>query len=218
MQACLDVTLPYVHQRKQFGIPIGQNQLVQAKLANMHVKLSAARAYTMAAAKAVDEGTIETRDCAGAILFASDRSVECALDTIQCLGGTGYVNEIPAGRLLRDAKVGSLPVNSQYMSIYSHLPVVHNRGRFNGSPANRYRPQFQQRIPELRRLGSVVGVYIYICEFIIHLQAHVLFRRGSERGIEYTYFKIAQNIFGLPTNTMNAPREAFFAFSVGGPK
>ena len=169
MQACLDVTLPYVHQRKQFGIPIGQNQLMQAKLADMHVKLSAARAYTMSAAKAVDEGTIETRDCAGAILFASDRAVECALDTIQCLGGTGYVNEIPAGRLLRDSKVGSLPVCSN-MSVYSHLPALHNRGRFNGNPANRYRAQFQQGIPELRRLGSVVDVYI--CEFIIHIQAH----------------------------------------------
>lgn len=105
MQACLDVTLPYVHQRKQFGQPIGQFQLMQAKLADMHVKLAAARAYTMTAAKQVDEGHIESRDCAGAIMFAAERAVECALDTIQCLGGTGYINEIPAGRLLRDAKV-----------------------------------------------------------------------------------------------------------------
>jgi isovaleryl-CoA dehydrogenase len=112
MQACLDVTLPYVHQRKQFGTPIGQNQLLQAKLADMHIKVSAARAYTMAAAKQVDEGTIETRDCAGAILFASDRAVECALDAIQCMGGMGYMNEMPAGRLLRDAKVGSPSVQS----------------------------------------------------------------------------------------------------------
>lgn len=71
----------------------------------MHTKLSASRAYTLMAAKAVDEGVIETRDCAGAIMFASDRAVECALDTIQCMGGNGYVNELPAGRLLRDAKV-----------------------------------------------------------------------------------------------------------------
>lgn len=105
MQACLDVALPYVHQRKQFGIPIAHNQLIQAKLADMHIKLSAARAYTHAAARAVDEGTIDTKDCAGAILFASDRATECALDTIQCLGGNGYVNELPAGRLLRDAKL-----------------------------------------------------------------------------------------------------------------
>jgi isovaleryl-CoA dehydrogenase len=107
MQACLDVTLPYVHQRKQFGIPIAHNQLIQAKLADMHVKLAAARAYTYAVAKAVDEGVIDTRDCAGAIMFASDRAVECALDTIQCMGGNGYINEIPAGRLLRDSKASS---------------------------------------------------------------------------------------------------------------
>lgn len=106
MQACLDISLPYTHQRKQFGIPIAHNQLLQAKLADMHVKLSAARSYTMATARAVDEGSIHSRDCAGAIMFASDRAVECALDAIQCMGGTGYVNEIPAGRLLRDSKVG----------------------------------------------------------------------------------------------------------------
>lgn len=105
MQACMDITLPYVHQRKQFHTPIAHNQLIQAKLACMHTKLSAARAYTMAAARAVDEGTIETKDCAGAIMFASDRATECALDAIQCLGGNGYVNELPAGRLLRDAKL-----------------------------------------------------------------------------------------------------------------
>ncbi|KAF8543199.1 Isovaleryl-coenzyme A dehydrogenase [Trichophaea hybrida] len=112
MQACLDVTFPYVHQRKQFGIPIAHNQLIQAKLADMHVKLAAARAYTYAAAKAVDEGVIETRDCAGAIMFASDRAVECALDTIQCMGGNGYINEIPAGRLLRDSKLYTIGAGS----------------------------------------------------------------------------------------------------------
>ncbi|RPB05250.1 acyl-CoA dehydrogenase NM domain-like protein [Choiromyces venosus 120613-1] len=108
MQAALDITLPYVHQRKQFGIPIAHNQLIQAKLADMHVKLSAARAYTFAAAKRVDEDPeagIDTKDCAGAILFAADRATECALDAIQCLGGSGYVNEVAAGRLLRDAKL-----------------------------------------------------------------------------------------------------------------
>ncbi|KAI5843432.1 acyl-CoA dehydrogenase/oxidase [Morchella snyderi] len=106
MQACLDIALPYVHQRQQFNMPIAHNQLIQAKLADMHTKLSAARAYTLAAARAVDEGTgIDTKDCAGAIMFASDRATECALDAIQCLGGNGYVNELPAGRLLRDAKL-----------------------------------------------------------------------------------------------------------------
>lgn len=105
MQAALDITLPYVHQRKQFGVPIAHNQLIQAKLADMHIKLAASRAYTLAAAKAADEGTIDTKDCAGAILHAADRATECALDAIQCLGGNGYINELPAGRLLRDAKV-----------------------------------------------------------------------------------------------------------------
>ncbi|KAI5856300.1 acyl-CoA dehydrogenase/oxidase [Tricharina praecox] len=112
MQKCLDVTLPYVHARKQFGIPIAHNQLIQAKLADMHVKLAAARAYTYAAARSVDEGTIDTRDCAGAIMFASDRAVECALDTIQCMGGNGYINEIPAGRLLRDSKLYTIGAGS----------------------------------------------------------------------------------------------------------
>ncbi|KAL7270808.1 hypothetical protein RUND412_006471 [Rhizina undulata] len=105
MQAALDITLPYVHQRKQFGTPIAHTQLIQAVLARMHVKTAASRAYTYAAAKAVDEGTIDTRDCAGAIMFAAENATECSLDAIQCLGGNGYINELPAGRLLRDAKL-----------------------------------------------------------------------------------------------------------------
>lgn len=106
MQACLDLVLPYTHQRKQFGVPIAHNQLIQGKLADMYTKLQAARAYTYATAKAVDEeGQIRTQDCAGAILYAAERATECALDAIQLMGGNGYVNEIPAGRLLRDAKL-----------------------------------------------------------------------------------------------------------------
>ncbi|RMD40425.1 hypothetical protein DV735_g4684, partial [Chaetothyriales sp. CBS 134920] len=106
MQAALDLVLPYTHQRKQFGAPIAHNQLVQAKLADMYTKMQASRAYTMATAKRVDEeGVVRTQDCAGAILYAAERATECALDAIQLMGGTGYVNEIPAGRLLRDAKL-----------------------------------------------------------------------------------------------------------------
>ena len=106
MQASLDLVLPYTHTRKQFDIPIAHNQLVQAKLADMYTKLQASRAYTMGTAKRVDEeGVIRTQDCAGAILYAAERATECALDAIQLMGGTGYVNEIPAGRLLRDAKL-----------------------------------------------------------------------------------------------------------------
>lgn len=106
MQASLDLVLPYTHQRKQFGVPIAHNQLVQGKLADMYTKLQASRSYTYATAKKVDEeGQIRTQDCAGAILYAAERATECALDAIQLMGGTGYVNEVPAGRLLRDAKL-----------------------------------------------------------------------------------------------------------------
>ena len=106
MQACLDLVLPYTHQRKQFSVPIAHNQLIQGKLADMYTKLQAARAYTYLTAKAVDEeGQIRTQDCAGAILYAAERATECGLDAIQLMGGNGYVNEIPAGRLLRDAKL-----------------------------------------------------------------------------------------------------------------
>lgn len=106
MQSCLDLVLPYTHTRKQFGTPIAHNQLVQGKLADMYTKLQTARAYTYLTAKKVDEeGEIKTQDCAGAILYAAERATECGLDAVQLLGGHGYVNEIPAGRFLRDAKL-----------------------------------------------------------------------------------------------------------------
>jgi isovaleryl-CoA dehydrogenase len=106
MQACLDLVLPYTHTRKQFDIPIAHNQLIQGKLADMYTKLQVSRAYTMDTARTVDEqGIIRTQDCAGAILYAAERATECGLDAIQLLGGNGYVNELPAGRLLRDAKL-----------------------------------------------------------------------------------------------------------------
>jgi isovaleryl-CoA dehydrogenase len=103
MQAALDVALPFTHQRKQFGIPIAHNQLVQGKLADMYTKLQASRAYTYDTARKVDElGQIRTQDCAGAILYAAERATECSLDCIQLLGGMGYVEEMPASRLLRE--------------------------------------------------------------------------------------------------------------------
>jgi len=106
MQACLDLVLPYTHTRTQFGVPIAQNQLIQGKLADMYTKMQASRSYTYSTAKYIDEGgIIRTQDCAGSILYAAERATECALDTIQLLGGMGYVNEVPAGRLLRDAKL-----------------------------------------------------------------------------------------------------------------
>ena len=105
MQACLDVAIPYVHQRQQFGQPIGRFQLVQAKLADMYVTMNAAKSYVYAVARACDEDRITREDAAGAILYAAERATWMALETIQCLGGNGYVNDYPAGRLLRDAKL-----------------------------------------------------------------------------------------------------------------
>jgi isovaleryl-CoA dehydrogenase len=105
MQACLDVAIPYVHERQQFGQPIGRFQLVQAKLADMYVAMNAAKAYVYAVARACDEGRTAREDAAGAILYAAERATWMALETIQCLGGNGYINDYPAGRLLRDAKL-----------------------------------------------------------------------------------------------------------------
>ena len=105
MQACMDVVLPYVHERKQFGQAIGEFQLMQAKLADMYVTLNASRAYVYAVARACDRGETSRKDAAGAILYAAERATWMALEAIQCLGGNGYVNDYPTGRLLRDAKL-----------------------------------------------------------------------------------------------------------------
>ncbi|PSK42389.1 Short/branched chain specific acyl-CoA dehydrogenase, mitochondrial [Elsinoe australis] len=109
MQAALDVALPYTHERKQFGTPIAHNQFIQGKLADMYTKYRASAAYTYSVAKQIDEThenpVIKTQDCAGAILYAAERATECGMDAIQCLGGTGYVNEVAAGRIMRDAKL-----------------------------------------------------------------------------------------------------------------
>jgi isovaleryl-CoA dehydrogenase len=105
MQACLDIVLPYVHDRRQFGQPIGTFQLIQAKLADMYTTLNACRAYVYAVAKACDRGQTTRKDAAGAILYSSERATQMALDAIQLLGGSGYVNEHATGRLLRDAKL-----------------------------------------------------------------------------------------------------------------
>lgn len=105
MQACMDIVLPYVHQRNQFGQPIGEFQLIQAKLADMYTELNASRAYLYAVAAACDRGETTRKDAAGAILYCAERATQMALQTIQILGGNGYINEYPAGRLLRDAKL-----------------------------------------------------------------------------------------------------------------
>jgi isovaleryl-CoA dehydrogenase len=105
MQACLDVVLPYVHDREQFGRPIGTFQLMQGKLADMYVALSTARAYVYAVAQACDRGETARKDAAGAILYSAEKATWMALEAIQALGGNGYINDYPTGRLLRDAKL-----------------------------------------------------------------------------------------------------------------
>ncbi len=105
MQAALDTVLPYVHERKQFGKPIGTFQLVQGKIADMYVTLNAARAYVYTVARACDRGETAREDAAGAILYAAEAATRVALDAIQLLGGNGYTNDFPTGRLLRDAKL-----------------------------------------------------------------------------------------------------------------
>src|SRR6187401_849804 len=105
MQACMDVVLPYVHERKQFGQPIGTFQLVQGKIADMYTTMNACRAYVYAVAKACDRGETARKDAAGAILYAAEKATQIALDAVQLLGGNGYINDYPTGRLLRDAKL-----------------------------------------------------------------------------------------------------------------
>ncbi len=105
MQACMDVVLPYLHDRKQFGQSIGEFQLMQGKLADMYVALNTARAYVYAVGKACDRGAVTRKDAAGAILYSAEKATWMALEAIQCLGGNGYINEYPTGRLLRDAKL-----------------------------------------------------------------------------------------------------------------
>jgi len=105
MQACMDVVVPYVHDRKQFGQPIGEFQLMQGKLADMYVTLAACRAYVYAVAKSCDRGETTRKDAAGAILYSAEKATWMALEAIQTLGGNGYINEYPTGRFLRDAKL-----------------------------------------------------------------------------------------------------------------
>jgi len=105
MQACMDIVIPYVHEREQFGQPIGEFQLMQGKLADMYVTMNSAKAYVYMVGKAIDRGEITRKDAAGAILYAAEKATWMALEAIQCLGGNGYINEYPTGRLLRDAKL-----------------------------------------------------------------------------------------------------------------
>ncbi|TKW24373.1 hypothetical protein SEVIR_3G048300v4 [Setaria viridis] len=105
MQACLDAVLPYVRQREQFGRPIGEFQFIQGKMADMYTSLQSSRSFVYSVARDCDNGKVDRKDCAGVILFAAERATQVALQAIQCLGGNGYINEYPTGRLLRDAKL-----------------------------------------------------------------------------------------------------------------
>jgi isovaleryl-CoA dehydrogenase len=105
MQAAMDVVIPYVHEREQFGQPIGEFQLMQGKIADMYVTLNASKAYAYAVAKSCDRGDTTRIDAAGVILYTAERATWMALEAIQCLGGNGYINDYPTGRLLRDAKI-----------------------------------------------------------------------------------------------------------------
>ncbi|NKB59226.1 MAG: isovaleryl-CoA dehydrogenase [Alphaproteobacteria bacterium] len=105
MQACMDVVMPYVHEREQFGEPIGNFQLMQGKLADLYTTMNATKAYVYAVAQACDRGDTTRKDAAGAILYSAEKATWMALEAIQCLGGNGYMNEFPTGRLLRDAKL-----------------------------------------------------------------------------------------------------------------
>ncbi|KAL9272721.1 Isovaleryl-CoA dehydrogenase, mitochondrial-like protein [Drosera capensis] len=105
MQACLDTVLPYIKQREQFGHPIGEFQFIQGKVADMYTSLQSSRSYVYSVARDCDNGKVDPKDCAGVILCAAERATQVALQAIQCLGGNGYVNEYPTGRLLRDAKL-----------------------------------------------------------------------------------------------------------------
>ncbi|HDZ08972.1 isovaleryl-CoA dehydrogenase [Pseudohongiella sp.] len=113
MQACVDAVLPYIHDRKQFGEAIGNFQFIQGKVADMYTNLNAARAYVYAVARACDRGETTRKDAAGAILFSSDKATQLALEAIQILGGNGYINDYPTGRLLRDAKLYEIGAGTQ---------------------------------------------------------------------------------------------------------
>jgi isovaleryl-CoA dehydrogenase len=101
----LDIVLPYVHERKQFNQPIGEYQFIQGKLADMYTEISACRSYLYAVAAACDKGQVTRKDAAGVILYTAEKATQMALQAIQILGGNGYINEYPTGRLLRDAKL-----------------------------------------------------------------------------------------------------------------
>ncbi|KAG1877666.1 acyl-CoA dehydrogenase NM domain-like protein [Suillus subalutaceus] len=112
-QAAFDYAVEYVHDRKQFGQPVGTFQLMQGKIADMYTSINASRAYVYAVARACDRGQISRRDCAGAILYSTEKAIEVALEAMQCLGGNGYINDYPMGRILRDSRLYAVGAGTQ---------------------------------------------------------------------------------------------------------
>jgi len=113
MQAAFDEAVEYVHDREQFGRQIGTFQLMQGKIADMYTKMSASRSYVYAVARACDRGKISRRDCAGAILYSTEKAVEVALEGMQCFGGNGYINDYPLGRIVRDSRLYTVGAGTQ---------------------------------------------------------------------------------------------------------
>ncbi|KAI0064724.1 acyl-CoA dehydrogenase NM domain-like protein [Artomyces pyxidatus] len=113
MQAAFDAAVEYVHERKQFGQPVGTFQLMQGKIADMYTKLNASRSYVYAVARACDRGRVSRKDCAGAILYSTEKAVEVALEGMQCLGGNGYINDYPMGRIMRDSRLYTVGAGTQ---------------------------------------------------------------------------------------------------------
>jgi isovaleryl-CoA dehydrogenase len=163
MQAALDVCTPYIHERKQFGQAIGEFQLVQAKMADMYTATNACRAYVYAVARACDAGRTSRKDAAGAILYAAEAATRIALDAIQILGGNGYINEYPTGRLLRDAKLyeigaGTSEIRRMLIGRELFTRLIHADGRFasysslkHGSFPVVARDESKQPVDRLRR-------------------------------------------------------------------
>ncbi|KAL1709603.1 acyl-CoA dehydrogenase/oxidase [Schizophyllum commune] len=113
MQSAFDMAVEYVHDRKQFGQPVGEFQLMQAKIADMYTKLNASRSYVYAVARACDKGRIMCRDCAGAILYSTEKAIEVCIEAQQCFGGNGYINDYPIGRLVRDSRLYAVGAGTQ---------------------------------------------------------------------------------------------------------
>nr|GEV14107.1 isovaleryl-CoA dehydrogenase, mitochondrial [Tanacetum cinerariifolium] len=157
MQSCLDVVLPYVRQREQFGRPIGEFQLMEGKIADMYTSLQSSRSYMYSVARQCDNGILVPKDCAGVILVAAERATQVALQAIQCLGGNGYVNEYPTGRMLRDAKLYEIGAGTMDSSAEKE-PRVENEPRGENEPSRQPKGVMKKHfLPVLRNSSSIAS-------------------------------------------------------------